>query len=47
MSNTKGDAKKSTKASRHKRTVRIIQSVIAIVIALGMIITMFVMFLDN
>ncbi len=47
MSNTKGDAKKSTKASRRKRTVRIIQSAIAIIIALGMIITMFVVFLNN
>lgn len=47
MSNSKGNAKRNTKASRQKRTVRIIQSAIAIVIALGMIITMFVMFFNN
>lgn len=45
MSNSKSGGK-ATKAGRRKRMVRIIQSAIAIVIALGMIVTMLIVFLE-
>jgi hypothetical protein len=46
VNNSKSGNKRITKAGRRKRMVRILQGAIAIVIALGMIVTMFIVFLE-